>query len=210
VIWAVILAAGESRRMGRPKLVLPYGEGTIIETVVRNALSSRADRTVVVLGANRKEIVEKIAGFDVDRVVNARYREGMFTSVQRGLSALPASVRAAVFMLADQPDVPALAVDSLIEAYLREGRGIVLPVFRGKRGHPLLIDLKYRRRLETLSPEVGLRGLIMENPGDILEVSVPSAAVLDDIDYPDDYRRARRRVNRPRPRGPSGFNRGGR
>lgn len=210
MIWAVILAAGESRRMGRPKLVLPYGEGTIIETVVRNALSSRADRTVVVLGANRKEIVEKIAGFDVDRVVNARYREGMFTSVQRGLSALPASVRAAVFMLADQPDVPALAVDSLIEAYLREGRGIVLPVFRGKRGHPLLIDLKYRRRLETLSPEVGLRGLIMENPGDILEVSVPSAAVLDDIDYPDDYRRARRRVNRPRPRGPSGFNRGGR
>lgn len=210
MIWAVILAAGESRRMGRPKLVLPYGEGTIIETVVRNALSSRADRTVVVLGANRKEIVEKIAGFDVDRVVNARYREGMFTSVQRGLSALPASVRAAVFMLADQPDVPALAVDSLIEAYLREGRGIVLPVFRGKRGHPLLIDLKYRRRLETLSPEVGLRGLIMENPGDILEVYVPSAAVLDDIDYPDDYRRARRRVNRPRPRGPSGFNRGGR
>jgi molybdenum cofactor cytidylyltransferase len=210
VIWAVILAAGESRRMGRPKLVLPYGEGTIIETVVRNALSSRADRTVVVLGANRKEIVEKITGFDVDRVVNARYREGMFTSVQRGLSALPASVRAAVFMLADQPDVPALAVDSLIEAYLREGRGIVLPVFRGKRGHPLLIDLKYRRRLETLSPEVGLRGLIMENPGDILEVSVPSAAVLDDIDYPDDYRRVRRRVGRPKPRGPSGFNRGGR
>lgn len=203
MIWAVILAAGESRRMGRPKLILPYGERTIIETVVRNAVSSRVDRTLVVLGANRQEIEEKIAGFDVDRVVNAGYREGMFSSVKCGLSALPGSARAAVFMLADQPDVRALAVDALVDAYLREGKGIVIPVFKGKRGHPLLVDLKYRRRVETLSPEVGLRGLLRENPEDILEVSVPSSAVLDDIDYPEDYKRARRRSRPRKPPRPS-------
>jgi len=200
VIWAVILAAGESRRMGRPKLVLPYGDETIIGTVVRSAVSSRADGTVVVLGANRREIEEKITGFDVKRVVNTRYKEGMFSSVRRGLSALPASARAAVFILADQPDIRSSIIDSIIEAYGREKKGIVLPVYRGKRGHPLLIDLKYRRQIDALSPEVGLRGLLKEHPEDILEVRVSSPGVLKDIDDPDDYSRARgsmRRQKRP-------------
>jgi len=201
VIWAIILAAGESRRMGRPKLLLPYGDRTIIETVVRNVLSSRADRAVIVLGGNRQEIEERIRAFAVKRVINRRYKEGMFSSVQRGLSALPASARAAVFILADQPDVPPSVIDLLIEAYRREKKGIVLPVYRKKRGHPLLIDLKYRLEIEALSPDIGLRGLLREHRDDILEVRVSSPGVLKDIDDPDDYGRALgtiRRQERPK------------
>jgi molybdenum cofactor cytidylyltransferase len=190
VIWAVVLAAGESRRMGRPKLLLPYGDGTIIETVVRNVVSSRADRAVIVLGGNRREIEGKIRAFGMKRVINRRYKEGMFSSVRRGLSALPASARAAVFILADQPDVPSSVIDLLIEAYRREKKGIVLPVYRKKRGHPLLLDLKYRREIESLSPDIGLRGLLREHWDDILEVRVSSPGVHKDIDDPDDYRRA--------------------
>ena len=189
MIWAIVLAAGESRRMGRPKLLLPYGDRTIIETVVQNVVSSRADRVVVVLGGYRREIEEKIRGFAVKRVINRRYQEGMLSSVRRGLSALPPSARAAAFILADQPEVASSVIDLMIEAYRREKKGIVLPVYRKKRGHPLLIDLKYRREIESLSPDIGLRGLLREHRDDILEVRVSSPAVLKDIDNPDDYGR---------------------
>jgi molybdenum cofactor cytidylyltransferase len=202
VIWAIVLAAGESRRMGRPKLLLPYGDRTIIETVVQNVVSSRADRVLVVLGGYRREIEEKIRGFAVKRVINRRYQEGMLSSVRRGLSALPPSARAAAFILADQPEVASSVIDLMIEAYRREKKGIVLPVYRKKRGHPLLIDLKYRREIESLSPDIGLRGLLREHRDDILEVRVSSPAVLKDIDNPDDYGRVlgiiRGRV-RPKP-----------
>lgn len=202
MIWAIVLAAGESRRMGRPKLLLPYGDRTIIETVVQNVVSSRADRVLVVLGGYRREIEEKIRGFAVKRVINRRYQEGMLSSVRRGLSALPPSARAAAFILADQPEVASSVIDLMIEAYRREKKGIVLPVYRKKRGHPLLIDLKYRREIESLSPDIGLRGLLREHRDDILEVRVSSPAVLKDIDNPDDYGRVlgiiRGRV-RPKP-----------
>ncbi|OGD20806.1 MAG: hypothetical protein A2Y69_05040 [Candidatus Aminicenantes bacterium RBG_13_59_9] len=134
MIWAIVLAAGESRRMGRPKLLLPYGDRTIIETVVQNVVSSRADRVLVVLGGYRREIEEKIRGFAVKRVINRRYQEGMLSSVRRGLSALPPSARAAAFILADQPEVASSVIDLMIEAYRREKKGIVLPVYRKKRG----------------------------------------------------------------------------
>ena len=195
MIWAIILAAGESLRMGRPKLLLPYhGDKTIIETVVENVVSSRADRAAVVLGGSRRGIEEKIRRFAVKRVINRRYKEGMFSSVRCGLSSLPPSARAAVFILADQPDVPTSVIDLLIEAFRREKKGIVLPVYRGKRGHPLLIDLKYRREIDSLSPDSGLRGLLREHGDDILEVRVPGPAILKDIDGPKDYERARRTI----------------
>jgi molybdenum cofactor cytidylyltransferase len=203
MIWAIILAAGESLRMGRPKLLLPYyGDKTIIETVVQNVVSSRADRAVVVLGGSRKRIEEKIRRFAVKRVINRKYKEGMFSSVRSGLSALPASARAAVLILADQPDVPTSVIDSLIEAFRREKKGIVLPVYRRKRGHPLLIDLKYRREIDSLSPDGGLRGLLRKHGDDILEVRVQSPAVLKDIDGPVEYERALRTIRartRPHP-----------
>jgi molybdenum cofactor cytidylyltransferase len=204
VIWAIVLAAGESRRMGQPKLLLPYGDRTIIETVVQNVVSSRADRVLVVLGGCGRGIEDKIRGFAVKKVTNRRYKEGMLTSVWRGLSALPSSARAALFVLADQPDVSFSLIDLVIEAYRREDKGIVLPLYRKKRGHPLLIDLKYRREIEALSPDIGLRGLLHEHPDDILEVRVPSPAVLRDIDDPDDYGRALRTIRgraRPKPDG---------
>jgi molybdenum cofactor cytidylyltransferase len=202
VIWAIVLAAGESRRMGRPKLLLPYGDGTILETVVRNVTLSQADGVVVVLGGYRREVGEKLRSFAVKRVINPAYREGMLSSVRRGLSSLPSSARATIFVLADQPDISTSVIDSVIEAYRRTKKGIVLPVFRKRRGHPLLIDLKYRREVEALSPDIGLRGLLREHGDDILEVRVSSPAILRDIDGPADYAKAVGTVRgraRPRP-----------
>jgi molybdenum cofactor cytidylyltransferase len=198
MIWAVVLAAGESQRMGRPKLLLAYRESTIIETVLRNVVSSKVDGTVVVLGGAGREIAEKIRRFPVAQVVNRAFRKGMLSSVRRGLSALPSSARAALFVLADQPDISSMVIDSIIEAYRCGGKGIVLPVFGKKRGHPLLVDLKYRPAIDSLSPEIGLRGLVHAHGEDILEVRISSPAVLEDIDRPEDYERARRASRRRR------------
>jgi molybdenum cofactor cytidylyltransferase len=199
VIWAVILAAGESRRMGRPKLLLPYGKETIIQSVVRAAVGSRVDGTLVVLGSRQKEIEEKIRGFSVKKVVNREFQKGMFSSVLCGLGSLPRSARAAVLVLADQPGIPPRVIDSLIESFQRGKKGLVIPVFRKKRGHPLLLDLKYRGEVEALPPEVGLRGLLRKHQEDILEVRVSSPEVLRDIDSPEDYRRLKGRGGKSQP-----------
>jgi molybdenum cofactor cytidylyltransferase len=187
---AVVLAAGESKRMGVPKLLLPYRGATIIEAVLDAVTASGADATLVVLGANRIAIRKKIKRFPVSVAVNMRFKEGMLSSIQRGISALPRRFRAALVVLGDQPDLPPSVIDALIRAWKEGQKGIVVPVFGGRRGHPLLFDLKYRGEIDNLTPETGLRGLLAAHPDDILAVDVPDGAVLADIDTPDDYRKA--------------------
>jgi molybdenum cofactor cytidylyltransferase len=196
MIWAVVLAAGESRRMGEPKLLLPYGEKTMIEAVIRQTLASRVDGTLVVLGSEWRKIRRIIKIYGVQTAVNPRFREGMLSSIQRGISALPRLSRAAVIVLADQPSVSAEVIDALIGAYSLRKKGLVVPVYRKKRGHPVLVDLKYRQEIGKLDPRIGLRQLLQRHPDDILEVKVPSPAVLSDIDTVQDYKRALARKGR--------------
>jgi molybdenum cofactor cytidylyltransferase len=190
MIGAVVLAAGESKRMGAPKLLLPYRGATIIEAVLDAVTASGADATLVVLGANRTAVRERIRRFPVSVAVNKRFREGMLSSIQTGISALPRRCRAALVVLGDQPDLPTSVIDALINAWNGGRKGIAVPVFEGRRGHPLLLDLKYRREIDRLKPGTGLRGLLAAHPEDILGVDVPDGAVLADIDTPDDYRKA--------------------
>ncbi len=114
----------------------------------------------------------------------------MLSSIQTGISALPRRCRAALIVLGDQPDLPTSVIDALISAWNGGRKGIIVPVFEGRRGHPLLLDLKYRREIDSLKPETGLRGLLAAHPDDIFAVDVPDGAVLADIDTPEDYRKA--------------------
>lgn len=190
MIWAVILAAGESKRMGRPKLLLPYRKSTIIETVVENVIASKVNQTLVVLGDRAPEIKKKIRRFPVRTTFNSRYRQGMLSSVLRGMDVLPSACEAAVIVLADQPCIQAAAIDFLIEAFGRVKKGIVVPVYRKKRGHPFLISLKYRKEMKLIHPGIGLRELLRKHPQDIHEIEVPTPAILRDIDTAEDYARA--------------------
>jgi len=190
MIWAVIPAAGESKRMGGPKLLLPYGRTTIIETVIEKATSSKVDGTLVVLGSHWRTLKELIKKYPVVTCVNSRFTQGMLSSIQRGISALPRDCRAAVIVLGDQPDIRPGVINLLIEVYRRDGKGINVPIYGRKRGHPVLVDLKYKSAIAALDPEIGLRELLQKHPEDILEVRVPSSPVLLDIDTPGDYRKA--------------------
>lgn len=189
MIWALVLAAGESKRMGRSKQLLPFADKTILETVIDRITQSTVDETLVVLGANRKEIEEVTKDLPVKSVYNPRFKEGMLSSVQKGFASLPEEAEAVLVFLADQPMVPSSVIDQVVRAYRSTKKGIVLPVFGQKRGHPVLISTKYSKDVPHLDPEIGLRALVHNHPEDILEVDLDSSSVLEDIDTPEDYKK---------------------
>jgi molybdenum cofactor cytidylyltransferase len=189
MIWAMILAAGESKRMGKPKLLLSFGEKTIIEAVISNVVQSKAENILVVLGSDREKVEEKIRGLPVKVVFNPNFRKGMLSSAQLGFQTLPEDTQAVLVFLGDQPAVSHTVIDTVIDAYNRTKKGIVLPVYEGNRGHPVLIDMKYKDEIKKLSADVGLRGVVYSHPEDIEEVGVETPSVLQDIDDAEDYDR---------------------
>lgn len=189
MIWAVILAAGESKRMGKPKLLLPFGKKTIIETVIESVIQSKIDKVLVVLGSEREKIEKKIKNFPLKIAYNPDFRTGMLSSVQRGFQELPENTQAVLVVLGDQPVISSAVINKVIDAYKKTGKGIVLPVYRKERGHPVLIGMKYRGEVENLSPDIGLRGTVYNHPEDILEVEVEMPGILRDIDDVEDYKR---------------------
>lgn len=188
--WAIILAAGSSRRMGSQKLLLPFGENTIIETVIDNVLNSSIDHVMVVLGPKQESILKVIGKRPVKFCHNKEHEKGMLSSIICGIRALPADAVSALIFLGDQPGIPPTVTNSVIEAYNEELFGIVIPVHNHRRGHPLLVDMKYRKEVEKLDLEEGLRALRHHFPQDVLEVEVDEPGILVDIDTSEDYKNA--------------------
>jgi len=203
MIVAIVLAAGESRRMGTQKLLLPFGDTTVAGAVVKAALGSSADATLVVLGSDHEAVREVLEPLDekskspgarkapagrLGFAINPNFSLGMLTSIQAGLRALPPDAKAAVIVLGDQPFLAPRIVDAIVEAYGKSEKGIVIPAFKGRRGHPVLIDLEYRAEVLALDPCDGLRALMLAHPEDILEVEVADPNILRDLDTPEDYR----------------------
>lgn len=187
MIWAVLLAAGESKRMGTPKQLLPFGRTTVIETALEHILASAADRTLVVLGAVHDHIEPLLKRFPVILTVNPGFREGMLSSAQWGIRHLPPDARAALILLGDQPWITPETIDRVIHVFKETGRGLVLPVHGKAGGHPLLIDLKYREEIESLNPAVGLKELLSRHPEDVCRIESGDAGILRDMDTPLEY-----------------------
>jgi molybdenum cofactor cytidylyltransferase len=186
-IWAIILAGGESKRMKRPKMLLPFRGKTIIETVIKNVTDSEVDKTMIVLGAVLKPVLNLIAGLPVTHYYNDHYKDGMLSSVRCGFRNLPGDFQSVMVFQGDQPLIPPQTVNEVIDAWRQSGKGIVIPVFAGSRGHPILIDRKYRDEIEKLNDDEGLRSLAAKFQDDILEVAVDSPEILIDIDTQEDY-----------------------
>ncbi|MDD4644375.1 MAG: nucleotidyltransferase family protein [Bacteroidales bacterium] len=188
-IWAIVLAAGESRRMGSPKMILPYEGKTIIERVLDNILVSDVDQVVTILGCYREEILKITGNYPVKHFYNSNYKEGMFTSVQCGFRFLPDDFRAVILFLGDQPMAETAVINRLINAFGESDKGIAIPVFDNKRGHPLLVSSKYRNEIITLDEPDGMRGFLRNHPDDILEVETVNPSILKDIDTREEYLR---------------------
>jgi molybdenum cofactor cytidylyltransferase len=196
MIYAIALAAGESRRMGEFKQLLPFGDKTVLQAVVDRLLATRADGVLVVLGCRADEVRATLADRPVRFALNPDYARGMLSSVQAGVAALPPDARAALICLGDQPSVDPVVVGRVIEAHRRTGKGIVIPTSGGKRGHPALVSLRYRDEILALSGEPGLKAVMRGHPEDTLEVEVGRPEILEDMDTPEDYHKALRAKQR--------------
>lgn len=186
-IWAIVLAAGESSRMGSPKMLIPFGGKTMIETVIDNILQSSVNKIVVVLGAYREDISARIKHLPVLTCYNDNYRNGMLSSVQCGMRILPPDFEAVFVFPGDQPLVGPDIIDKMLGEYRNIKKGIIIPVYKAKRGHPVLIDSKYREAVENLDDSKGLRMLAEIYPDEVVELETNSPGIIKDFDTLSDF-----------------------
>jgi molybdenum cofactor cytidylyltransferase len=192
-ISAIVLAAGESRRMGTNKLLLDVGGQALVERVVNALLRSAVDRVIVVAGFERQSVQQLFKRQDVRVVYNRQYQEGMASSIREGLRHLSPDDHGVLIALADHPFLRSQIVDRLIETYRKTRRGIVCPTYQGKRGHPVVFNVKrYAEPLSRLQGDIGGRTVIEAHEEDVVEVAVDSPAVIMDIDSWEDYKESLR------------------
>jgi len=189
MICAIVLAAGRSRRMGAQKLVLPFAGSTVVARVVDAFLGASVDTVVVVIRADDTQIRAALAGRRLVFVENPDQAGDMLSSVRCGLRALPAAAETVVVAPGDQPSLEPGLIRQMLSAFRASGRGILVPVHEGRRGHPLVFAARCREELLTLHDGTGLRGLLQSHPAEIIEWPTPEAAVLEDLDTPEDYQR---------------------
>ncbi len=192
---AVVLAAGESSRFGGPKLVMPFGRATIIGCVVSALEEANIAPIVVVTSANSQEVTEALADHAVIIAPNPDPSRGMLSSLQVGLAVLP-STASFFIALGDQPRIKAEDIKRLLNEQESAGKGIALPTYAGKRGHPVLFHARYREEILSLPATATLREVVHAHADDIAEVAFSSDAFIRDIDtreqYEDELRRAPR------------------
>jgi molybdenum cofactor cytidylyltransferase len=182
----ILLAAGNSTRMGAPKQLLDFGGKPLLRHAVETAQASGCDRVVVVLGANEDEIRPSLVGLDVEVAVNERWAEGMGTSIQAGLRALEnGDASGAILALSDQPFVTSDFIRGLVDRHCQSGQPIVAAQYSGTAGVPVFFAREAFPLLMALKPAQGCKGVILGHPEDALLVDCPEAAM--DIDTPEDY-----------------------
>ncbi len=188
-VVGIILAAGQSSRMGSVKQMLSFKGKTILQRVIDNAVASSLGRVVVVLGYRADMIAPTIADKDVTVVINEDYESGQSSSIKAGLQALPDGTDAVLFMLGDQPLVAPGTINQVLDAYRISESPIVLPVFDGKRGNPVLFSRETFQRLNLLEGDSGARPLFEEYAGRIRQLPVDDSCIHFDVDTEEDYSR---------------------
>ena len=188
-ISALLLAAGESKRMGASKLALPWGKETVLEHCLHVLLHSRVMEVVVVLSDRTRDLKNLLRGPRVKLVMNPDYKKGMSTSIRRGLRAVDSRSDGILIALGDQPLLKSATVNLLLRAFERGKGTIVVPAFQGRRGHPVVFDRRYAVELSRLEKDVGARSLLQEYPENIVEANTRSKGAVVDIDTWQDYRR---------------------
>lgn len=193
-ISGIILAAGLSTRMGEPKQLLPFGDSTIIETVIDNLLGSKLNEVIVVVGHEAEKVQARIRHKAIKIAFNPAYQEGMLTSAQCGVRSISASADAFGLTLVDLPLITPDLVNLVIDTYVQAGGGIAVPSYNYRRGHPVIFDRHYAAEIIALDEDSGgVRSLFKKYAEDIHYVTVDTDRVLTDIDYRTDYEEALRK-----------------
>jgi molybdenum cofactor cytidylyltransferase len=186
-VTAIILAAGESKRMGQPKMLLPFRGTSVVRYIAGEAVRSVAEETIVVTGCYHNEVVKDLAETGVRIARNTDYEKGMLSSVRCGLGMISNDSGAAVIIPGDNIALTAEIIDYVVEGWIMSGKCIAVPVFNGKRGHPLLIARKLFGDVMTMPDGDGLRRIFQIHPEDVVELVSENDSILRDIDTYEDY-----------------------
>ncbi len=184
---AVILAAGYSSRMGDFKPLLKFGEYTALETIINTFTTSGICNIIVVVGHRGNEIIDVLKGSQVKCIDNKNYFQGMYSSVLKGIEILKEDVNAFFMLPVDIPLVKVHTIETLKSQYLCCDKGIIYPTFNGKRGHPPLIDCKYKDIIVKTNEDGGLKNILSKFDEDSLNVPVFDKFTTMDMDTKSDY-----------------------
>jgi molybdenum cofactor cytidylyltransferase len=193
-IAAIILAAGQSKRMGQPKMLLPWGKTTVLGQVAGVFGEAGLGEIVVVTGAEREKVEGLVTGlarkYPVRSIHNAAYLSGeMLSSLQCGLAALSQEMEAAFIGLGDQPQMEPGTVRNILEAFGRSQGQIVVPSYQMRRGHPWLVPRNLWSEMLALTAPWTLRDFLNTHGDKIRYVPMETPSVLEDLDTPQDYKR---------------------
>ena len=191
-ISAVLIAAGESTRMGQPKPLLPWQDKTLLEYQISSLLQSGVHEVIVVLGHLASQIVPYVRGPGVKSVINTQYRQGKTTSINAGVRSVSRSAEGILLLAVDQPR-PKEIIERLIEEHRKAGVPITAPRYQGHGGHPLIFSMALKPELERISEEkLGIREVMETHKGEINWVEVDTPIVRLDINDPKSYEEAKR------------------
>jgi molybdenum cofactor cytidylyltransferase len=188
-VAAIVLAAGMSRRMGTPKQLLRLGGKSLLEHTLSSVRGSGVDEIVLVLGASADEVRRQLATDGLRVVVNPDFQQGMGTSLRTGLAAVSASMRGALIVLADQPFVRSSTLDQMIAYREKHTPQILIPLYRGFRGNPVLLDRSVFPELMNLTGDIGCRAIFGSHTESIHKLAVDDPGILLDIDSAEDWER---------------------
>ena len=187
-IAIIILAAGASTRMGRPKQLLPYQGRSLLRHTIENAVASVCKPIVVVLGANAENIRSQISESDIKIVENPDWHLGMSSSIRRGISSIITdyqNIDAAVITVGDQPFLSADIINHLVSKYHNTKKPIIACEYANTLGVPVLFNQSFFSKLANLTEDVGAKKLIKNHYHEVFSIPFPLGAI--DIDTPDDY-----------------------
>lgn len=191
MITALILAAGQSKRMGQPKMLLPWGGATVLERVI-NPFKAAGIKDILVVTGGAREQVEALVGDSARTVFNPEFAKGeMLSSVQVGLARIKPGTKALLIGLGDQPQVRERSVRLVVEAYRQSESSIVVPSFQMRRGHPWLVTLQHWDEIQRMRSPESLRDFLNRHADEIHYVPIDNDSILQDLDTPEDYQGAK-------------------
>lgn len=193
-ITGLILCGGRSTRMENFKPLLPLGRETVIERIIGLFRSAGIEEIMVVLGHEAELLIPTLEKHGVSRVINKRYDEGMFSSVQTGLWLLNEHCRAFFLLPADIPLVKQETLQALMQVFNEQCADVCRPCYRGRRGHPPLISSALISSILDFKDPGGLRVFFSRHKGRIIDVECDDPGILMDIDTQEDYAKALRNM----------------